>query len=204
MYRTIALAGAAALVSAAGAQTLTTEPNNNGSGGVWMDLTDLTVGGTFLVINEIEVSGINGTVGRDVDIEIWTRPGSYVGFDGDPAGWTLHQTVNVIRQGTAGAVALGLNDITIPDGETVAVYLQALDASGIRYTGTGANPPQTTFSDGNLELFSDLATTAAAAFTGGRFTPRTFSGSVTYTVIPAPASAALLGLSGLVALRRRR
>lgn len=208
MKRTVAamtIAGLALAAGTANAGILTTEPPNNGSGGVWMDLTDLTSSGEFLSITQFDIGGFTGTVGTDVDVEVWIRPGTYVGNNSDSSGWTLTQTLTVTRAGTSTPVAMPLNvNITIPDGETVAVYLQALDSGGIRYTGTGANPPQTTFSDANLELFSDNATTASSAFGGSIFAPRTFSGSVHYTVIPAPASLALLGLGGLVAARRRR
>lgn len=209
MNRRMAVAAVAGLAFAAGAAhagSLTTEtPSNNGSGGVWMDLTDLTPAGEFLSVNQIDIAGFTGTVGADVDVEIWTRSGTYVGFDMDPAGWTLTQTLSVTRLGTSENHEVPLDvAIEVPDGGTTAVYLQALESGGIRYFGTGANPPQGTYSNNDLELFSELATTSAEAFTGSRFSPRAFSGTVHYDVIPAPASLALLGLGGLIGLRRRR
>ncbi len=205
---TTALASAGVLLAAgaAHANVLTTQvPNNNGSGGVWMDLTDLSPAGEFLVVNQFDFSGLSGTVGTDVPIEVWTRPGTYVGNNTDPAGWTLTQTLMVTRNGTAVTSEMPLSSsIVVPDGGTVAVYLQALESGGIRYYGNSSNPPDELYTDGTLQLFSNNATTASSAFGGSIFSPRAFSGSVHYEIVPAPASAALIGLGGLVALRRRR
>ncbi|MCC5787527.1 MAG: PEP-CTERM sorting domain-containing protein [Phycisphaerales bacterium] len=203
----LATAGVLLAAGAAHANVLTTEvPPNNGSGGVWMNLTDLTPAGEFLVVNKFELGGLGGTVGTDAPIEVWTRPGTYVGNVSDPTGWTLTQTLMVTRNGATVSSDMPLtSNIVVPDGETVAVYLQALEAGGIRYFGNASNPPLETYADSNLEIFSNQATTASVAFpTAGIFTPRAFSGSVHYEIVPAPASAALLGLGGLVALRRRR
>lgn len=197
----LCVAGAiTALASVASAQSLATGAPNNGSGGVFMDLTALT--------NDLQVTGFEvaytGTVGTFVDVEVWTRPGSYVGFDADPTGWTLTQTVSGERLGTLVLSPLALTtNINLVAGQTLAVYLHAISAGGgIRYNGTTAAPPQTLWSNGDLELFSDVSRTGAIPFGGSRFAPRTFAGVVHY--IPAPASMALVGAAGLLTLRRRR
>lgn len=203
MRRTLLLcaAGLAALsASTASAQSLMTGPPNNGSGGVFLDLTALN---TNLQVTAFEVA-YTGTVGTFADVEVWTRPGTYVGFDGNSAGWTLTQTVQGERLGTLVFSMLSLtSSINLPAGQTVGVYLQVTSAGGgIRYNGTAAAPPQTTWSNADLELFSNVARVSTVAFGGTRFEPRTFSGVVHY--IPAPGAMALLGVAGLMAIRRRR
>ncbi len=155
----------------------TAEPNN-GSGGVFMNLRGKTQN---ITINRFDVA-FTGTVGTTVDVEVWTRNGTYVGNDGSANGWTLTQTVQGTRQGSDTFSPLVLtNPIVIPHNQTRAVYLQAVSAGGgIRYNGTGANPPVTEWSDNQLELFSDVARTGDTPFGGGRFTPRTFSGLIHY------------------------
>ena len=144
-----------------------------------------------------------GTAGTTVPVEVWTRPGSYVGFDADPTGWTLTQTVIGTRAGTTELSPLVLDTPLRIDGLT-AVYIHATESGGIRYNGTSSAPPQTSWSNSDIELFSDVARTGATPFAGSAFSPRTFAGNVNYEVIPAPASLALLGLGGLAATRRRR
>lgn len=184
----------------ASGQSLMTGPPNNGSGGVFMNLTALN---TNLQVTGFEVA-YTGTIGTMVDVEVWTRPGTYVGFDGSSVGWTLTQTVQGERLGTLVLSPLSLSSpIALPAGQTIAVYLHCITAGGgIRYNGTAAAPPQTTWANADIELFSDVARTGNIPFGGTRFEPRTFAGIVYY--IPAPGALALLGMAGLAAIRRRR
>lgn len=160
--------------------TLATAAANNGSGGVFMDLT----ASDPLRVLSFD-SPFTGTVGSIAEVEVWTRPGSYVGRDGDPTGWTLRETVEATRAGTNVPAAIVLSEpLALTPGETTAVYLQVVNAGGgLRYTGIGSTPPQTTWSDDHLTLFSDVARVSTVAFGGTRFTPRTFSGNVNYEVI---------------------
>ncbi|MEZ6233113.1 MAG: GC-type dockerin domain-anchored protein [Phycisphaerales bacterium] len=175
------LAGAAAMASA---QNLTTTAPNNGSGGIYLDLTP--TGGALEVTSfEVPYTGTSGTI---VDVEVWTRPGSYVGFDGSPVGWTLTQTVQGTRGGTTVWTPLPLTTpLDIPAGQTTGVLLHCITAGGgIRYSGTSAAPPQTTWSNADVTLFSDIARTFEIPFGGTAFTPRTFSGIINYTLGGGP------------------
>lgn len=166
--------------ASASAQTgsLTTTDSNNGSGGVFLDLFPAV---NLLSITEFEVA-FTGTAGTPVEVEVWVRPGSYSGFDASSTGWTLVETVQGVRQGTNTLAALTLDEpVEVEPGVTTAIYLHAIGSGGgIRYNGTNANPPQTTWSNAELELFSDRARTQSTAFGGGLFTPRTFAGVIHY------------------------
>jgi hypothetical protein len=161
---------------------LSTAVSNNGSGGIFLDLTP----NAPLRVITFETP-IQGTVGTQAGVQVWTRPDSYVGHDGSPEGWTLTQTVMATRMGNLVNAPIVLEQpLTLPANQTTGVYLQVVTeglGSGIRYTGTAANPPQTTWSNAHLTLFSDVARTGTVPFGGSRFTPRTFSGNVNYQVI---------------------
>ena len=160
------------------AQTLETAPANNGSGGVFMNLQ--AVGGP------LEITGFDastsGEAGVPVTVEVWVRPGSYAGFTGASAGWTLSQTVTGVTQGPTVRTPFAFNTpIEVPASGTTAVYLHSLAVTaGLRYTGTGSLPPQTTWANDDLSLFSDTARTGNVAFAGGQNSPRTFSGTIRY------------------------
>jgi hypothetical protein len=162
-----------------GSGSLGTAPANNGSGGVFMDLTPTRT----LRVTSFEAP-FGGAAGTIAEVEVWTRPGSYVGFDGSADGWTLTQTVEAERAGTAVNAPIVLSEvITLPADQTTAVYLHVVSGTlgqGLRYTGTAGSPPQTTWSNDDLTLFSDVARTGTTPFAGSRFEPRTFSGVVNY------------------------
>ncbi len=179
---------------------LSTAPPNNGSGGIFMDLTALTMD---LYVTQFDVA-YTGMIGTTVNVEVWTRPGSYVGFDGSSAGWTLTQTVVGTRQGTFVLDPLVLTtQLELTAGQVKGVYLQATATGGIRYTGTAANPPQELWENADLRLFSNVSRVSTVAFGGTRFEQRTFAGNVHYEVVPEPATLAVVGL-GLAALAARR
>lgn len=132
--------------SASYAQILSGETaSNNGSGGIFTNMTsnvNLTLTGFDLFFT--------GTAGTNVGVEVWTRTGTYNGFETSNVGWTLHDTMTGTRSGTTVLSALTLNTgLSLTSGQTTAVYLHAVDSvntGGIRYWGTGGAPPTTTTS----------------------------------------------------------
>lgn len=207
---TFLLSAVAALifVAQASADILTTDPNNNGlsgaGSGVYFDLTDLTGIGVTIEGFETSVFAAEGTT---VNLDIWARSDSYVGNEGSNAGWVnLGGASGVVTAGTYGTfgnlVSFDIADYFLGASETNGFAF--FTDFGIAYTGTGASPPTTTFSDGSLQLFGDAA--ATSSFSGVSFSPRTFSGSVFYSAaVPEPGSAAiiLVGIAGLIARRKK-
>lgn len=204
MRKCIALLVAGTISVSAFAQVLDVNhaPNNGltaAGSGLFLDLTDKT--GVGLFINSFQTYA-SSAAGSDWTVEVWTRPGGYQGFDGDPAGWSLHETVLATSNGTTILAPLNLvNPLVVGSNDTLGVYLIAM-AGGIRYTGTGANPPQTLWFNDDIEMFSDVA--RSAPWAGSRFSPRTFAGEIHYEPVPEPATMAVLGLGALAVAARRR
>lgn len=208
LMRKALLSSVAALAPlAAISATISTAPANNGSGGIFMDLTALA--------NPLYVTSFatpfSGTTGTEAHVQVWTRAGTYVGFTASSDGWTLLETVTTTRQGTTVNAPIVLaNPIALQVSQVRAVYLQCVfpetTGTGIRYTGTAAAPPQTLWENSDIRLFSDTARTGFVPFGGTSFTPRCFSGDVNYEVVPEPATLAVLAaaLGGLAIRRRNR
>lgn len=197
----LAVAVAASVSASAMAQSITTLPPNNGSGGVFLELTPTS---SPLQVDSFQTY-FSSVAGTPVTVEVYTRPGAYAGFTASNVGWTLHQTVIGTSAGAAVlSTAIPVNPILIALGGPTSVYFHAITAGGgIRYQGTGTTSTGT-FSNADVTLFSNTSRTGAVPFAGTQFIPRAFSGTINYSIVPAPASLALLGLGGLVAARRRR
>lgn len=203
----LTLALAFSLTSTASAQSLTTLPANNGTGGVFLTLT---AGATPLEFTGFSTYFGNTGAGTPANVEVWFRPGAYAGFTAANTGWTLSETVTGFAAGTAveSALITLTIPITLPAGSPVSIYLHSTTAgNGIRYQGTGTASTGN-FSNADLTLFSDIARTGTVSFAGTQFTPRAFAGTINYTggavAVPEP-STVLAGLAavGLVWLRRR-
>lgn len=161
--------------------TLTTAPANNGAGGIFLRLQAVAEPLALLAID----TPVHGNSGIPVQVEVWTRPGSYLGHVNSADGWTLSQTVTGTSQGASDPAAFDLTTpVLIAAGDTVSVYLQSVtDGAGIRFTGTSQTAPQTTWNNADIVLFSNTAMDGHVAFAGNHVTPRTFSGSVHYQVL---------------------
>src|SRR5687768_13829418 len=172
---------AATFAGVASAQTLVSpNPVNNGSGGVYFDITPTT---TPLDMTGFDVA-FTGTVGTPVDLEIWTRPGTYVGFEGSSTGWTLSATATAVRGGSLVLVPLVMsNDVAAGLGTTGFLLHCITTGGGVRYGGTTAAPPTTAWGNGDLNVFSAHARTGNVPF-GTTFTPRSFAGNMHYEVVP--------------------
>src|SRR5688500_5715084 len=127
------------------AQFISTNPSNNGTGGIFTALTALAGG---ISITEFDTV-FGSAAGSAVQVEVWTRPGTYTGFTTSNVGWTLHETTSATSAGSATWTPINLTtDIAIGAGQTVSVYLHSITVGGgIRYTGTGTGGHQTTFAD---------------------------------------------------------
>ncbi|WP_395146481.1 PEP-CTERM sorting domain-containing protein [Armatimonas sp.] len=194
-----------ALSPRARAQSLTTLfAGNNGatSGGlVFFDLNVFPILG--LTVTDIAINTIT-TVGTPINVEIYTRSGTSVGFEGNASGWTLVSS----GSGTAAAVntpsLMNVTDFALGSGVT-GMAVRNIGYTSQYTNGTGSNE---FYSNVDLSLSAGSATNGTFVG-GGVFTPRVWNGTLFYTggfVGPEPGTLALLALGivgGIVARRRK-
>ena len=190
------------LPTLASAATLSTgTATNNGTGGVFLQLTPTT--------QALQLQGFAtvfaSVAGTGVSVEVWTRSGSYTGFTASNVGWTLVETVTGTSAGNSaesGLISLTA-PILLPFGQDTSVYLHSITSGGgIRYFGTGTTSTAT-YSNADLTLFTDTSRTGLVPFGGSQFNPRAFVGTLSY--VPEPGSLASLGVVAFgFTLRRRR
>ncbi len=194
-----------ALSPGAQAQSLTTLfAGNNGasSGGlVFFDLNVFPVLG--LTVTDIAVNTIT-TVGTPINVEIYTRSGTSVGFEGNASGWTLVSS----GSGTAAAVntpsLMNVTDFALGFGVT-GMAVRNLAYTSQYTNGTGSKE---FYSNADLSLTAGSATNTTFA-SGTVNSPRVWNGTLFYTggfVGPEPGTLALvaLGMIGGIVARRRK
>ncbi len=144
---------------------------NNGLDGNMFDI----VAKSNVTIDAFDVNIDPGTQ----DIEIYYRPGSYVGFENSSAGWTQVGTaISVVSNGNnvATPVPLPVN-VAIPAGQTYAFYVTTVNGN-MNYSN-GTTVGAVFVEDAAIQVLEGAG--KDYPFTGG-FSPRVWSGNVHYTV----------------------
>ncbi|MCC6908267.1 MAG: PEP-CTERM sorting domain-containing protein [Phycisphaerales bacterium] len=179
--------------------------NNGGSAG-WGIFFDLTSNGSALDVTHMTTAS-SAPAFANFNIEIYVRDGSGLGNPGpgqSPTGWTSLGVTQATQGSTGSGISqlIDIPDIAVGAGQTVGVGI-VFTVSGPRYFGTGS-PPHQIFEDANLKLTTGDARSAPFTSGGSFFSSRGLVGSLTYEVIPAPGTLALMGIGGFLAVGRRR
>lgn len=211
MYRAI-VCTIGLLFSAAGvsAQTINANPSaNNGGSAGWAFFFDLEATSALpLRVTEMTTAS-SALAGANFTVEIFTRPGSALGGPvgagpgSSPAGWTSLGTAPATQGPVNSQISLPIDipDIDVPLGGITGVAV-LFSGAGPRYFGSGTGPYQV-FADTNLTLTTGDVRSVPFTTTGSFFAPRGLAGSLTYEVIPEPASLGILGCGVVLLLRRR-
>jgi hypothetical protein len=119
-----------------------------------------------------------GMAGVTTTVEVWYRPGSFVGFESANTGWTMAHTTTVVTNGTGTMTPIpGTFAINVPAGQTYGLYITSVNGNPItNYTnGTGLSNLYT--SNGDLSLYEGKGGT----YFGVINSPRIFNGALFYT-----------------------
>jgi hypothetical protein len=158
-------------VTTSTAQLLTTLAAGNGFSGTMFDVT---------AVGNIEVNGFDmhfSSTGT-ASVEVWYRPGTFVGFETSNAGWTLVHTTTATALGTGVLSPVpGSFTVNVPAGQTYGFYVTA--------ASTG---PQVNYTNGSVlgNVFVQNADVQIKEGKGGGYftvtnSPRVFNGQMRYT-----------------------
>lgn len=191
----------ATVAGAASAQSITTlfSRNNNGSAGGAVYF-DIVVGS-----NPIKITGLDTNTNALVPFgfAVHTRIGTSVGFENQPGQWALATNGTGQGMGIDQPSPVTLNSaIQLAANTTYGIALVIGAQGSHHYSGTGTSPLPGQLQYSNADLTLNLGSALNIPFSGAPFRPRIWNGTIYY--IPAPGAAALLGMAGLVAMRRRR
>lgn len=186
--------------SAASAGSITTTfANDNGQAG---NMFDVTTFGNALLIESLKIN-VAQLLDAPGTLDVYTKPGSYVGFEQNAAAWTKVSSTSIPSANVAGTPTfVDIADFLLAANSLTGFYITFAGQTNsprnaLAYT-TGSN----TYSNTDLSL--SLGVGKGGTF-GPTFTPRTWNGTINYEVQPVPTPALLPGLIGMgVAVLRKR
>jgi hypothetical protein len=114
-------------------------------------------------------------------VEVFTKEGTYKGFEEDPGAWTRVSATNVTGSGTGIGTSIPYQDFTavnMLENQTWAFYV-TLSTADIKYSRTSVELGDPFVSDDYISI-SAGAGLAAPDFGGSLFEPRAFNGKVYY------------------------
>ncbi|HEY5923690.1 MAG TPA: hypothetical protein VIV11_18540 [Kofleriaceae bacterium] len=117
--------------------------------------------------------------GGDTNYEIWTRPGTYVGFDDSSTGWTRVGTASFTSAGGGQFTPIPIFvNVTINAGQRQAFYLtnRALN----NHYHNGSQVGATVVSTPELTLYQGAGVNFGSAGFAGINTPRSWEGRIHY------------------------
>ena len=197
----LALLSIATLPQAAQAQSLTTlfsaTNSNQFGGGTYFDLNVAS----GIKIKSLEINVI-GTVPLNtlVNLAIYTRSGTVLGFENSNAGWTLVATGSGNSAAQDSPTFIDVTDFQLGPGIT-GVAIQNVNYSAAYTAGNGLNE---FYSNTDLSL-TGIGANSSFLIPGNIVRPRVWNGTINYFVTaPEPATLILLSLGGTLVIVRRR
>lgn len=138
---------------------------------------------------------------NDVPFEVYTRSGTYAGFESNPSEWTLIGTANVTGAASELVDIPVTLSVSIESGASQAFYITSTGPYNIRYRAATLPAGTAFIGDANI----DILVGAGAIYPFDISTPqREFTGRIHYDLTPpvpaAPTPVPTLGIFGLMGL----
>lgn len=178
-----------AVFGSAQAATLTTSyASNNARRGVMFDISTVNP----ITIDSFDVNLLSGV--SSMPMFVYYKTGTYVGFGGDSAAWTLLGSETVTSAGSNLPTPLAIGGLSLAAGTLTGLFITtdgSVNGSLLYYDGS--TPV------GNSDLTLSFGYGTAVPFDGSVFADRTWSGTIHYTVdsVPEPGQWAMMVVTGL-------
>ncbi|MFT6992556.1 MAG: hypothetical protein ACJASL_004556 [Paraglaciecola sp.] len=181
----------------AGLITTTFAGGNEGDGNMF----DVEIFDSSIMINSFYINTFP-SVGTQF-IYLYTRSGTYDGFQNNGLGWNLMGSAIVNNASGNTPVLFDIGDFLLQSNSITGFFITGDISNGSLAYSDGSM----TVNDSYMEIRSGLR--GGISFAGGNhfagtvYTPRTWNGTINYTNVPEPSTLAIFAL-GLMGLASRR
>jgi hypothetical protein len=164
--------------------SVTTVPFLGGNGlgansAVFFDVDVLNPAG--ITVSQLNINA-NAVAGTLFSLEIWTKPGTYVGFEQNSVPWTLVTTGAGIAVGNNVAPGALVEFTDFPLAQGVTGF--ALRILGVGQSYTNGNGTNQLFANADISI--SLGKGQATLFSSTPFSPRVWNGTLRYNCTSAP------------------
>ncbi len=150
----------------------------NSFAGNMFDITNISA--NPITITSFDINLLTG--GTNATVSVYSYPGTYVGHESDPTGWTLMGSAVVNSAGSNVPTPLSVGGLTIPPGQSFGLYV------------TVSNYPAATMSytnGTNVIANADVSLSLGVGkgnpdFTGSTFASRSWNGTIYYDIASGP------------------
>lgn len=169
----------------------TTFAGGNGFAG---NMFDVTTFGNALNVTSLEINSYLGSLSSPKTLDVYIKSGSFVGFETNAAAWTKVSSTILNSVSPVGTPTfVDITDFILSANSLTGFYITFADGNpGIEYTN-GSN----TYSNADLKIQTGVG---KGGVFGATFSPRTWNGTINYTIASVPEPASVLGLLAVGAL----
>jgi inhibitor of cysteine peptidase len=144
------------------------------AGGEWRqgNMFDVTAVGSTLKITRFDLYLADAAGASGIPVEVWYKRGNYTGYEHNPGAWTLLNTYSVTSAGPGNPTPMAIDDLTIPAGQLVGIYITRTDGSSLQNTYGG-----NTYENASIRVSAGAGVTYAF---GTTWSPWTWNGNIHY------------------------
>ena len=136
---------------------------------------------TVQALRDVEITDIRSFIRVDsanADVEVYTRPGSYNGFEGSDAGWDLVYSNETFIEGQNELTEFAFNKkVKVLAGQYRSFYVYS--PSNLKYREESVQEGALVLSDQSFNYFAGIAIAFGQFGDGQIYSPRVFSGVLT-------------------------
>ena len=152
------------------------------------------------LVDDLTITGfdLNLDLGT-FNVEIYSKTGSYLGFETDASAWSLIDSGSITSSGTDQASFFDVSDFLLNGFSSTSLYITLSDATDMNYLN-GTNAGAVYVDNGDIQILEGVGVSYAF---DRIFNPRVWSGNIYYESasstpsVPSPAPLLLMDLGFL-------